>query len=454
MNDTVVILNLSSRTHERRVSAILKTFVIALLSTCASADAARETPEARIFTRVSPSVVGVNMGDARSNSVGEGSGVVIGAGQVITTCHVAGKGKNGHVVHSGKRYEATLQSAQPDLDLCLLNVPGLQGPAATLGSALNVKTGQHIYAIGMPIDWNPPQPILSKGVISNLRPYLRSQYMRIAVPVSSGFSGGGLFDAHGALIGILSHPEGKGGDVTFALPADWIGELPIKVRPGPEMIKKDESAWLNRALTLEKSADWRGLLKLSQQEVNLDSENAAAWFSMGMAFANLKQYEQAVRAYREAIRNQSEYGDAWHHLGVAYANLKDYDNAIQAYRDALSMQPENAQAWYDLGLAYDDRKQHAHAIHAYREALRLDAENAAAWYDLGMTYDDLKLYGEAAEAYAETVRVQPENADAWYKLGVDYAILGERVKVRGVYQALRKLDTKRAEQYFNTYILP
>jgi S1-C subfamily serine protease len=448
-----VILNLPPSTNDRRVSTILNTFVIALLWP-GVACAAQETTEARIFARVSPFVVGVNMIDVGSNSVGEGSGVVVGAGQVITTCHVAGKGRNGHVVRSGKRYEATLQSAQPDLDLCRLSVPHLHGPAATLGSALNLKTGQRVYALGIQIDRSPPRPILSKGVISSLRPYLRSQYMRLAAPVPSGFSGGGLFDAHGALIGILSHPISKGRDVTFVLPVDWIGELPIEVKAGPEMTRKDQSAWLNRALALEKSADWRGLLKLSRQEVNLDSANAAAWFSMGMAFANLKQHEQAVRAYREAIRNQAEYGDAWHHLGVAYANLKDYDNAIQAYRDALSMQPENAEAWYDLGTAYNDHKQYAHAIHAYREALHLDSENAAAWYKLGMTYDDLKLYGEAAEVYAETVRIQPENADAWYKLGVDYAILGERPRIREVYQALRKLDSKRAEQYFNTYILP
>ena len=394
------------------------------------------------------------MVDAGTNSIGEGSGVVIAAGQVITTCHVVGKGKNVHIVHSGKRYEAILQSAQPDLDLCRLNVPRLAAPSATLGSALNVKTGQRVYAIGVSIDRDPPQPVMKKGVISSVRPYLRSQYMRIDAPISSGFSGGGLFDAHGTLIGILSQPPGKRGNVTFVLPAEWIGELPIKVQPGPEMTRKDESAWFSRALTLEKSADWRGLLKLSQQEVSRHSGNAAAWFTLGMAFANLKQYEQAVQAYREAIRNQAEYGDAWHHLGVAYANLKDYDNAIQAYKDALSMQPENAQAWYDLGTAYNDHKQYAHAIHAYREALRLDSENAAAWHKLGMTYDDLKLFGEAVEAYVETVRIEPENVDAWYKLGVDYAILGERGRIREVYQVLRKLDSRRAEEYFNIYILP
>ena len=454
MNDTVVMLNLPLGTHEKRPAAIRGALIIALLLPSTAPGAGPETVEARVLARVSPSVVGVSMTDALSNSVGEGSGVVIGHGRVITTCHVAGKGKNGYVVHSGKRYEAALQSAQPDLDFCLLNVPRLGAPSATLSSALNANTGQHVYAVGMSVDHDPPQPVLSKGVISSLRPYMRSHYMRISAPVPSAFSGGGLFDAHGALVGILSHPVGKGGNVTFVLPADWIGELPIKVQPGPEMTKKDKSAWLDRALALERSADWRGLLKLSQQEVSRHSGNAAAWFTLGMAFANLKQYEQAVQAYREAIRNHAEYGDAWHYLGVAYANLKDYDNAIQAYKDALRMQPENAQAWYDLGLVYGDRKQYAHAIHAYREALRLDAENEAAWYNLGMTYDDLKLYGEAVEAYNETVRIRPENGDAWYKLGVDYAILGERSRIREVYQALRKLDSKRAEQYFNTYILP
>ena len=198
MNDTVVRLNSLGRSRSS-ISAILNTFIIVLLSPCLSADAARETTEARISARASLSVVGINMVDAGTNSIGEGSGVVIAVGQVITTCHVVGKGKNVHIVHSGKRYEAILQSAQPDLDLCRLNVPRLAAQSATLGSALNVKTGQRVYAVGVPIDQNPPQPVMKKGVISSVRPYLRSQYMRIDAPISSGFSGGGLFDAHGTL---------------------------------------------------------------------------------------------------------------------------------------------------------------------------------------------------------------------------------------------------------------
>jgi S1-C subfamily serine protease len=134
-NDTVLILNLPLGTHEKLAAAIRGALVIALLSPCAVPSAGPETIEARILARVSPSVVGVNMVDALSNPIGEGSGVVTGPGQVITTCHIAGKGKNGYVVHSGKRYEAAVQSAQPDLDFCLLKVPRLRAPSATLSSA-------------------------------------------------------------------------------------------------------------------------------------------------------------------------------------------------------------------------------------------------------------------------------------------------------------------------------
>jgi tetratricopeptide (TPR) repeat protein len=73
---------------------------------------------------------------------------------------------------------------------------------------------------------------------------------------------------------------------------------------------------------------------------------------------------------------------------------------------------------------------------------------------LGNTYHELKQHAHAIHAYREALHIQPENPGAWYNLGVNYALLGERGKIRGVYQALRKLDPSRAERYFNAYMLP
>lgn len=451
-------LKLKKRKPIFEYSILLGAFAPALFSPVAAA----KTP-AQIFAQVSPYLVSVNMVDAQGKPVAQGSGVMIRSAKVITTCDVAGKGKTAQVRRSGKSFKAVLQQAQTERNLCHLDVSKLQSPPIVLGTARKLSIGERIYAVGVPLgkegkeEGREREPVLKEGTVTGLRFYDGSKYARISTAISSGFSGGGLFDKEGNLIGILSPQVVQGEELTFVLPVDWIdglGKEKGKARSSPAVSSKSGLHSLNRALALEKKADWRGLLKLSQQEVKRDPANATAWFNVGIASCNLKQYAQAVQAYREAIRNQAEYGEAWHKLGVAYANLKDYDNALQAYEDALRMEPDNADAWYDLGNTYYDLKKYPHAIHAYREALRIYAENPNAWYKLGITYDDLKLYEEAVEAYRETVEIQPENADAWYKLGVDYAVLEERGKMREIYQTLRKLDPARAEQYFNTYILP
>ena len=446
----------------------------AFLSALYAPFVAAKTPE-QILAEASPFVVSVDMVDANGKVVGQGSGVVMGTGRVITTCDVAGKGKNAQVHRAGTAFKAVLQYVQADHSLCHLNVPHLQSPSIARGTAKKLRIDQRVYAVGVPgrkqgqKEQRGGKPTLSEGQISMLRPYKGSQYILASTAISSAFSGGGLFDSDGQLIGILSPRLVEGENLAFALPVDWIEEPPHEtkgpkgpkgtnepqqVRPGSARKNNNGLDWLNRSLALEKKADWRALLKLSQQEVKRDPSNALAWFSAGVASANLKQYNEAIGAYREAIRNQAEYSAAWHNLGVAYANLKDYDDAIQSYEDALRIQPDNAEVWYDMGNAYRDRKQYPYAIHAYRQSLGINPENPRAWYNLGITYDDLKLYDESAEAYRETVRIQPENADAWYNLGLAYAMLEERSKMRDIYQALRKLDPARAELYFNTYILP
>lgn len=432
---------------------------LVLLSSFAAADVLHVphiplTPE-RIVMRVSPSVVEVDVVDTHGKSILQGSGVVVGTNQVVTDCHVvkelAKEGKSTLVRKSGSTFKATLQYADPDRDLCQLNVPHLRGTPITLGSAGKIRAGQHIHAISVS---GGHELVLREGVVSNTRPHGGSQYMHVSVAVPSGSSGGALVDDRGRLIGLLSLQSLERQNFTFALPVEWIGELSKRAQPVQAITTITGLDWLNRAMALEKKADWQMLLRFAQQEVKRDPANAAAWYSVGVASTHLKQYTQAVHAYREAIRNQAEYDEAWHKLGVAYASLKEYDHAIHAYRDALRIQPENAEVWYDLGNTHYELKHYAHAIHAYREALRIHPENSGAWFNLGSTYDNLNLHGEAALAYQETVRIQPENADAWYNLGVNYALLNERGKMRGIYHALRKLDPARAERYFNTYILP
>jgi hypothetical protein len=327
----------------RFVSSFLSGILIFMLT----ASAARANSPEQIFAQVSPSVVVVDIFDAKGKSIGLGSGVVIGAGQVITNCHVAQKGKSLQVRQSGKTFKTTLQYADPDRDLCQLSAPDLQAPPVALGTAKKLRVGQRVYAIGTP---KGLELTLSDGLVSSLRQYEGSQYIQTSAAISPGSSGGGLFDDQGRLVGITSFQFIEGQNLNFALPVDWIGELPKRAQAMPVATKKGGLDWVNRAVALEQKKDWQGLLKLSQQWVKSEPGRAVAWYGLGVAYGDLKQYDQAIQAYREALRIEPEHAKAWNNLGNVYSALNQNDQAIQAYREALRIQPEMADAWYNQDL--------------------------------------------------------------------------------------------------------
>ncbi len=455
-------------------------FILALLSSTAVA----KTPE-QIFVQVSPSVVVVDIFDAKGKSIGLGSGAVIGAGQVITNCHVAKMGKHLQVRRSGKTFKATLQYADPDRDLCQLSVPDLQATPVTLGTAKKLRVGQRVYAIGAP---EGLELTLSEGLISSLRPYEGSQYIQTSAAISPGSSGGGLFDDQGRLIGITSFQIIEGQNLNFALPVDWIAELPKRAQAASEAAKNGGLDWINRTAALVQKEEWPDLLALSQQWTKIDPESANAWFDIGVAYDGLKQYDQAILADREALRINPELADAWNNLGYAYNKLKQYDQAILAYQEALRINPELANTWNNLGDTYHDLKQYDQVIKSLRESLRIKPEDVGVWNNLGSSYEDLnqddqailalrealrikpdyedawnnlgvayahlKKHDQAILAYREALRIKPDYADCWYNLGITYYRQGQRDKVLEIYQTLRKIDPAMAEKYFNTLILP
>ncbi len=365
-------------------AAIATGFVLALLAPPAVAN----TPE-QIFVQVSPSVVVVDIFDAKGKSIGQGSGAVIGAGQVITNCHVVQWGKSLQVRQLGKTFKATLQYADPDRDLCQLSVPDLQAPPVALGTAKKLRVGQRVYAIGAP---QGRELTLSEGLISNLRPYEGSQYIQTSAAISPGSSGGGLFDDQGRLIGITSFQFIEGQNLNFALPVDWIGELPKRAQAASVVAKKSGLDWLNRAVALKQKKDWQGLLKLSLQWVKIQPGSAIAWSVLGVAYRDLEQYDQAIPAFQEALRIEPEDAGTWSALGTCYSSLNQYDQAIPAFREALRIDPEFAEAWSILGFVYGALNQYDQAIHALREALRIEPESVAVWDHLGMNYAHLKQY--------------------------------------------------------------
>lgn len=187
-----------------------------------------------IFRRVSPSVFVVEVTDSQDRIIGTGSGVAVGDGQVITNKHVASRGRL-RLRHGDRVWTPHRVLKHPERDLALLMVDDLNVPSVRIETTVSV--GDRVYAIGAP---KGLELTFSEGLVSSIR---SGGLIQTSAPISSGSSGGGLFDEHGNLVGITTGGFEDGQNLNFALPGEAITELvttklpPRFLRNGTEIVE-------------------------------------------------------------------------------------------------------------------------------------------------------------------------------------------------------------------------
>jgi len=142
-----------------------------------------------------------------------GSGVVIvDTGVILTNLHVVAGVKRVKVTfHDGSESDADLVSIHPENDLAVIKARSIPDdlPAATLGSADQLKPGDEVVAVGFPFGIGPS---ISSGVVSGLNREFRSpegdrvltQLIQFDAAANPGSSGGPLVTMQGDVVGIVT----------------------------------------------------------------------------------------------------------------------------------------------------------------------------------------------------------------------------------------------------------
>lgn len=191
-------------------------------SSSSSKDAPRGPRSAKqVFQEVSKSIVRVVLVDPWGNPTSQGSGVVVGRGEVITNCHVVDGPGSVEIKVGLDSYPANIATADKRKDLCRLT-SGLDAPAVNVYGSMDLEPGERVYAIGAP---RGLELTISEGIVSSLREVDGGRIIQTTAPVSPGSSGGGLFDTQARLVGIITFQRGDGQNLNFALPAEWIAEM-------------------------------------------------------------------------------------------------------------------------------------------------------------------------------------------------------------------------------------
>jgi Flp pilus assembly protein TadD len=411
---------------------------------------AQSKTASQVFEQASASVVVVHGLDAKGKQQSLGSGVVLPGGEVATNCHVIKDARQYRVKFLGKLYEARTRHTDWDRDVCTLTANGLKVPAVILGSTKELKVGAKVYAIGAP---HGLELSLSEGIVSNLRDVDGGRYIQTTAPISPGSSGGGLFDEEGRLLGLPSFYLAEGQQINFAVPVEWLRELPKR-----HIVRRTSQTtfaeWLNMALSLQEAKNWPDALRHAQRWTKTMPDSGFAWFHLGYVYAETGHSVKAIEAYQRALRIVPDGAEAWNNLGIAYEESGQSVKAINAYEQALRIDPEHANTWYNLGVAYNESGQSVKAIKAYEQAVRIDPEHAKAWNNLGNAFVASKQSAKAIESFKQALRIDPEDAKAWNNLGVTYYISGQRTQVIDVYRRLQPLDKALAEKFFTNFVIP
>ena len=163
---------------------------------------------------------------------GQGSGIIIDGqrGYVLTNAHVVKGAAQVEVsLASGQRFEAHVAGVDPLSDIAVLQVPGRDLPAATLGSAADLPIGSWVIAIGNPFGF---ENSVTVGVLSAKDRQIKGPDGRLLqdllqtdASINPGNSGGALVDLTGAVVGIptaiIPYAQGMG----FAVSVDVAKEV-------------------------------------------------------------------------------------------------------------------------------------------------------------------------------------------------------------------------------------
>ena len=285
-------------------------------------------------------------GDGRLYS---GSGVIVAPGEVLTNCHVIRNSNKLYVMKGALRYNVTKIKVNMFKDLCLLEAPTLNLPAASLIEPSKMKVADMAYFYGYP---GGADAFFTEGRISGLHPMNGSFVVKTTAGFSSGGSGGGLFDNQGNLIGITTFFSAGHSGGYYALPSDWIEELRSRESSDVKPIKGlafwefplDEQPNFLKFARFASDRDWKKAITQSESWIKEEPDNFDALLSYGKSLLKNGFIEEAIDILESARTISPDDANILFALKNAFEKSSKSDKLLEVNRVLQSVDPEEVSA--------------------------------------------------------------------------------------------------------------
>ncbi len=173
-----------------------------------------ELDATQIFEQSSPAVWTVIAANSKKD-MKLGSAVAINKNLLLTNCHVVLKQKNVFIMQGETVHKVQIKSANKKNDTCVIaTAEDNLYPVKGFKRYTKLKIGEGVFSIGSP---KGLESTIGTGIISGLRKKDDINLIQISAPISSGSSGGGIFDKYGNLIGISTFQLKDSQNMNFSI---------------------------------------------------------------------------------------------------------------------------------------------------------------------------------------------------------------------------------------------
>jgi TPR repeat protein len=381
------------------IKRFLKEIIIALILAVIAAvliEKYSESSKRNRITENSKAIATVVPLDKDRKPIGQGSGIFITPnGALVTNYHVIKDATSVLAkLSSGAFYERKgMIGIDKYTDIAIIQFDAKETPfTKKIGNSDRIRVGDKVFTIGSPLAL---ESTVSEGIISNPnREFDGRRLIQFTAPISSGSSGGGLFDDKGEVIGITT------------------GALAIPKEFKEETISQN----LNFAVPINDITH-----ALEGKEKRFTEGSPDYFYSLGVLAENKEEYDKAIQYFNKTLELDDKYTDAYLDLGTLYSEKRLYDKELEVFEKAIQLAPNDFDANYYLALAYEDKELYDKAIIAYTKALELKPNDADALYNTGILYI---IMGQKDKALEMANRVIPLNSG----LGRELKLLIEKTK--------------------------
>lgn len=180
-----------------------------------------------VFGLAMPGIARITAYDVSGKPVPIGSGIVIAPDAIVTTCHDLPPSATIVARVGVESLGANLLIFDEDLNLCRLSI-GVNSGQPIAASGEEPRAGDTVYAVAQ---HKGGDLSVVEGTVKNVRSTPTGKLIEISMPVAPSASGGGLFDAYGRLVGVLTS---RSSGMNAAVPASAIAQMQTRGQPAPK----------------------------------------------------------------------------------------------------------------------------------------------------------------------------------------------------------------------------